>query len=106
MTAANLRVLGILALLLAGPLAAVAQDFRMDTEIYVDDDKKKPPASETLTIFKDGRVYDFVLTDPQEITIFDPQRGKFTLLDPVRKMKAEVATQDLLQFVLDLNTYS
>jgi hypothetical protein len=48
-------------------------------------------------------VYDFSLTAPLEVTVFDPRRGRFTLLDETRKMKAVVTTQELLDFTLDLN---
>jgi hypothetical protein len=81
-------------------------EFRVDTEIFVGDEKE--PVAETLTIFSGGRVYDFLLTRSQassiqEVTIFEPARGQFTLLDPQRKLRCTVANQELLDYVLELN---
>ena len=86
-------------------LSAVAsgQEFRMDTEVFVGDEKT--PAVETLTIFVDGRVYDFLLSQ-QEITIFDPSRAQFVLLDEARRVKATVFTQDLMAFALELESHA
>src|SRR5262245_28311693 len=80
--------------------SALAQDFRIDTEVFVRDQKE--PVIETLTLFSDGRVYDFLI-GAQEITIFDPAHGHFTLLDPQRKLRCTVANQELLDYVLELN---
>ena len=83
---------------------ASAQDFRVDTELFQNQDKK--PFLETLTIFSEGKVYDFRLTAPQETTVFDPVRGNFTLLDESRRVKAGVKTQELLDFSLALETHA
>lgn len=93
-----------LAITLAGSATAAAQDFRVDTEIFAD--KEKEPFVETLTLFADGRVYDFLLTEPKEITIFDPQRGTFTLLAPNLKLKTVITTQEVLECCLALNTHA
>jgi hypothetical protein len=81
---------------------AVGQDFRIDTEILVGDQKK--PAAESLTIFKGGVVYDFALGAQQEITIFDPVRGRFTLLDPARKWRTGLGSQAVLDYALQFDT--
>lgn len=84
-------------------ISAFADDleFRVDTEVFKNDDKK--PILEQLTIFAaDGTVYDFSLTAPPETTVFDPRHGRFTLLDESHKTKAVVSTQELLQFCLAL----
>jgi hypothetical protein len=86
---------------LAPPLTW-SQDFRIDTEIFVGQDKE--PKLQTLTIFADGRVYDFLQTEPRQITIFDPLRGQFTLLDESRRIKAAVTTKELLASMLELET--
>ena len=81
-----------LAAVLAGlPTIAPAQEFRVDTELFENQDKK--PYLQTLTIFADGVVYDFQLTDPAETTVFDARRGHFTLLDESRHVKASVTTR-------------
>ena len=62
----------------------------------------KEPLAETLTIFSEGRVYDFLLPGG-EIAIFDPARSHFTLLDPARKLRCTIANQELLEYVQELN---
>ena len=96
-----------LAMMAAIPTAG--QDFRVDTEVFVLDDKGNPsetPVAETLSIFANGIVYDFQLSEPKEITIFDPQRGRFNILDESRQLKASVGTQDLLDYVLSLDSHA
>src|SRR6187397_1879507 len=79
------------------------QDFRVDTEVFYDQEKE--PAVEALTIFSDGRVYDF-LRSQQEMVVFDPARGQFILLDESRRIKAIVRTQDLMEVTLELETHA
>lgn len=93
-----LALLGCL-MIAASPLRA--QDFRVDTEVFVGEEKE--PRAETLTIFFAGRVYDFLLGGSGEITIFEPARGQFTLLDPRRKLRCTIASQELLDYVLELD---
>jgi hypothetical protein len=97
---------GITAAALIAALAAVAvgQDFRVDTELFVAAEKE--PALETLTIFSEGLVYDFVLTEPKEVVILDIQRGRFSLLDETKQIRATLATQDLLDFTLSLEQHA
>ena len=92
--------------LVVGFIGAIAvdadgQEFRVDTEVFQNQDKK--PILEQLTIFAaDGTIYDLRLTDPQEVTVFDLRRGVCTLLDESRQVKATVTTQELLQFNFNL----
>lgn len=87
------------------PALTNAQEFRVDTELFKDQDKQ--PFLEQLTIFSaDGTIYDFRLTEPRETTVFDPRHGRFTLLDESRKAKATVTTQELLDFTLALETHA
>jgi hypothetical protein len=83
---------------------AMAQEFRVDTELFVGAEKE--PALETLTIFSGGLVYDFVLTEPREVVILDAQRGRFSLLDESRAIRSEMSTQDLLDFTLALERHA
>jgi hypothetical protein len=82
------------------PWTAAGQDFRVDTEMFKNQDRA--PYAQTLTIFAEGIVYDFCLTEPLETMVFDARRGRFTLLDETRKVKASVTTQELLDFCLAL----
>lgn len=92
---------GLVLLALLGCGIASAEDFRVDTEIFRGEEKE--PAAETLTLFSNGLVYDFMLTGPEEIAIFDAQRGLFTLLDVERKVQASIRTQDLMDYVFSLS---
>src|SRR5690606_23472762 len=57
-------------------------------------DKKDGPAIESTTIFLDDQVYDYLKT-PEEITVLDRHEGRFVLLDPVRRIRTELATSEL-----------
>ena len=82
----------------------VAQEFRIETDIYVDNRQK--PASENLTIFNSDAVFDFQLArksdTPVEVVIYNFADGKFVLLDPSRKIKYEVDQEKLKHFVKSL----
>lgn len=79
---------------------ARGEDFRLDTEVFIGTEKE--PAVETLTIFSEGEIYDFLLTKPEEITLFEPSRAKITLIDVNRRVKASLTTQELLDAVISL----
>ena len=81
-----------------------AEEFRIDTEIFIGDEKE--PAAEMLTIFAQGLVYDFQLKGPEEITMLDTVRGRYTLLDPARKVKCGLGVQDVLQQMLSLEAHA
>ncbi|MEX2175320.1 MAG: hypothetical protein WD872_13240 [Pirellulaceae bacterium] len=95
-----------LALLAAALFVTTAsgQEFRMDTEVFVG--KEKEPIAETLTIFTNGLIYDFLLNEPKEITLFDPVRQGFTLLDPARRMRCNISTQEALSYMLALDSHA
>ena len=84
-------------LLVLGCLGAVApaDDFRIETKVF--SGKSKIPLSQNTTLFYAGHVYDY-LSDPDRIAVFDKLHGRFILLDPKRKVKSEVATDDVLSF--------
>ncbi len=84
---------------------AAAEDFRIDTEMFVGSEKE--PSVETLTIFANGQIYDFLLTKPaefNEFTVFEPRRGILTLLDVKRQVRASMTTQELLDAAVTLQT--
>lgn len=101
-------------LLLAGVVAAAEDlEFRVDSEVFFGSEKEP---FETLTIFTEGRVYDFVLAEPREITVFDPGhgrdsgpgrdsgQGRFIVLNEAQSVKSVITTQDLMAFTLELET--
>lgn len=76
-----------------------AEDFRIDTDYYVG--SAKTPTLEVLTIFHGGIAYDF---QEPEITILDPRRGRFTLLDTKNQVRATVETAELLEAAIGLQS--
>ena len=90
----------VLALGLALPFGAVttliAQDFRVDTDVYLGGEEET--FSEHLTIFYGPIVYDFAVKGPEEITILNLREARITLLDVKRRVKTDVKTAELLDF--------
>jgi hypothetical protein len=95
---------GLAVLLGIAAAPAGAQTFRVDTELFKNEEKE--PFLATLTVFNDGTVYDFCWTEPKEVTVLDTKHGRFTLLDESRQKKAQVTTQELLDFSLALETHA
>jgi hypothetical protein len=86
--------LAVLALLLcASTTLAVAADFRIETKVFVG--KSKNPISQNMTLFRAGYVYDYLSSSASRVVVFDQRGGRFVLLDPTRKVKAEVKTDDV-----------
>lgn len=81
---------------------AAADDFRIETKVYVG--KETEPASQDLTLFRGEQVYDF-LDKPREVTVFDKPRSRVILLDPVRRVKTEVTMERLMAFSDELRTW-
>lgn len=77
--------------------------FRVETEIMVGE--KSEPVVEYLTLFTERVVYDFRVTKPEEVTIFDPDRGRIVLLDPVRKWKSTLTHEEILKFTASLKSH-
>lgn len=73
-----------------------AEDFRMENKVYAGAERE--PAVESTTIFYNGAVYDF-LKKPAEITVFDKDHRRFILMDTDRRMKTELAADEVAAFV-------
>lgn len=86
--------------------ALVAQSPEMRIESFVMAEKEK--ASENLTLFFDGRVYDFRLNpksqEVEEIVIFDPRRQQAELFDIAKKTRTSVDQQTVVTFLASLKT--
>ena len=78
----------------------MAQDFRIETDVFLDEEKE--PVVETLTIFTNGLVYDFMLTGTEEVTLFDRDRNRLVLMDTERKVKTELTMDSILSFVAQM----
>jgi hypothetical protein len=81
--------------------STVAEEFRIESKVFAGKDDTS--TSESLTLFADQRVYDF-LSSPSEITVFDFPRGRIVLLDPNRKLRTEMTTDKLNEFTDQLRT--
>ncbi|MBN2023968.1 MAG: hypothetical protein JW809_14385 [Pirellulales bacterium] len=80
----------IFALIFASP--ALAADFRVENKVFAG--SAKEPVSRSTTLFHGGVVYDF-LVEPNEVTVFDPARGRFWMLDPSRRLKTELTFETI-----------
>jgi len=80
---------------------AWGDDFRVDSRVTMGEDRQL--FAENTTIFQGGMVYDF-LSDPAGVTVFDPKRGRFTILDETRKVQTVVTAQEVNQFMDKVRT--
>jgi hypothetical protein len=95
MDARLVRLALLLVVLLLGSLAArggVAQEFRIETFVYVGGEEQ--PVSHTTTLFENSAVYEFV-DDPEQIIVYrhasgDDDSGVFILLDPATERRTEI----------------
>ena len=83
----------------ANSLFAQANDFRMETEIFVEGAVQ--PTAKSLTLFSGSTVYDFLSGNDQqgEITVFDVRRGRFVVIDGQRKLKTTLTKEYLTKFL-------
>ncbi len=82
----------VVLLVCVAALPTFGEGFRVENQVFVEDEKE--PTTQSTTIFYEDLVYDY-LEAPKEITIFDRTAGRIVLLDPVRKIRTEVASRDL-----------
>jgi hypothetical protein len=101
MTCLRFVLTGLLVLIAWGAIspAARAQSFRVETKLFINDERAD--TNKTLTLFDDGRIYDFILDGQdqmQEITIYDVKNARFYLLDVGRELRSEVTAGELASF--------
>jgi hypothetical protein len=77
-------------------LTPVGDDFRVNSAVYVGD--KKTPASQSVTIFHEGVVYDS-MKSPAETVVFNKTAKKFILLNMAKQIRAERTTDEVAAFV-------
>ncbi len=71
----------------------------MENRIYSGDQKE--PVSQSLTVFQQGVVYDF-LQEPAETIIFDKAAARFAILDNLRQIRTEMTTAAIDSFTQKL----
>lgn len=79
-----------LALWLSAAAGLGAADFRIENRVYVNDEPE--PISESTTLFRGGRVFDFLGGPEAEVAVFDPANERFVLLEPKHRVKTEIKT--------------
>lgn len=89
-----------LAVLLFMTSFADAQDFRIETEIFVG--MNAEPEFKYLTVFVGSATYDFRLTEPLETAIYDMASQQIKLLSPARGVRTEITQSQLLDFTAGL----
>lgn len=75
-----------------GQTTSHSPDFRIDIDIY--EDEQKPPISNVQTIFADGK-YIEVDDKRNRITVVDPGKGFITILDSQNKSRVELNMAEL-----------
>jgi hypothetical protein len=87
--------------------AIAAESFRIETKIYIGDEKEA--VSKSTTLFHDGIVYDF-LENPQQTAVFRKPTGdkpaRFILLNDQRQIQTDVSTEKLADAMKDLRTWA
>jgi hypothetical protein len=84
---------------LVGPARAAAEDFRLENRVYAAGENQAK--TQSTTIFYRGIIYDF-LDDPAEVVIYDKPSKRFILLDPRRRLMAELSTAEVAAFLARL----
>lgn len=87
---------------LAQAAPAVAQDFRIDTQVFTGEEKT--PEYQSVTLFQRDLVYDFLGSPTSEIAIYDARQRHFTLLDVERKIKTRITQEEIEDFVAAVQT--
>ena len=73
-------------------LPCLAVELRMETTVQRGSTTE---FQRNITIFVNGRIYDFIQRPFEEISIFDIQSQDFTVLDVSRRWKAEISMEEL-----------
>lgn len=92
---------GLVFLFAMTPLLS-AQDFRIETELYLGDSSQS--SSRNVTVFSGSLVYDFLMSDtaasqPIQITVFDRTEKKFILIDMQEKTRFELERAQLIKLL-------
>jgi len=82
--------------------SAVGQEFRIESQVY--DANSKLPVSQNVTLFSQGLVFDFRMSNdaqpkPLEVIVYNSRNRMLVLLDPARQIRLELADLSLLRIV-------
>lgn len=98
-TAFALLSTGAFLAMLTCPSPTAADNFRVNNEVFLDN--QKTPSTQSITIFHDGVVYDS-MKSPAEMVVFDKNASRFILMNPANQTRAELNTADITAFVNQL----
>ena len=89
----------LMSLVIAGLLSAtgLAQGYRVETRLYdttPKNDESGQLTSSSLTLFQNGKVYDYV-EKADEVIIFDPTAERFVILNTARSMRTTVTCEEI-----------
>jgi len=92
------------------PCAALAEEFRIETKIFAgEEEEEEEPIGETITLFQNGAVYDF-LSEPAQIAMFrkptGSKPGQFILLDPERRIRTGFSSDQLTGAMKKLHNWA
>lgn len=90
----------LLPLVLLGIPSAWAQDFRVETDIYVG--TAPEPQLKYVTVFAGSTTYDFRLTEPKEWVIYDAAAKRINILSPEYAVRTEISQNELVDFMAGL----
>ena len=92
----------LMACAVSDPVMLNGQEFRIESQVY--GDESKLPVSQNVTLFSDGLVYDFQLSNDAkpktiETVVYDSRARVMVLLDPQRQVRTELPDLRLLKIV-------
>ncbi|MBX3433812.1 MAG: hypothetical protein KF847_10865 [Pirellulales bacterium] len=92
---------------LVGPSPVAAQEFRVETEVFVG--SQPEPTSTSVTLFEKGAVYDFSDSPPQVVVYRrgnEDRPGQFILLDGQTKRRTDVPVDRLNALFDKINSWA
>jgi hypothetical protein len=102
--------LAIFSTLLAGAAhcdLGMAQEFRIETTVYIGDAEE--PASRSVTLFEKSAVYEF-LENPEQIFVYrevsDEHPAQFILLDPATQRRTEIDVDRVAKLMEKLTSWA
>jgi hypothetical protein len=103
------RLLALLALACAFPSirVAAAQEFRIETEVFIGEAEE--PASHTVTLFEKSAVYEFV-DNPEQVIVYRPTSSEhpaqFILLDTATERRTDVDVERVTKLMEKLSGWA
>ncbi len=92
-----------LAISIVQPAGLLAEEFRIETQTFIDD--QTDPVDEKVTLFTGGLVYQ-IHSDSPQVVVFKKSSGtspgRFVLLDSARRLRAELTTDEIRDFMTQL----